>query len=143
MVVDRPEELEGERLGLEVVQERELPVELKELLVGSRKEEVREVADVGEPEGSDLGLQLRVELAHPPHPRVLERVVPRRDEDVEAEHGLDHRRVGERDRFALLFGQDEPDRHVRTQRRRGRTDPLCEIANRRDRRYRCGVLIVG
>jgi hypothetical protein len=91
VVVDRPEELEGERLRLEVVQERELLVELEELLVGPREEEVREVADVGEPEGSDLGLQLRVELAHPPHPRVLERVVPRRDEDVEAEHGLDPR----------------------------------------------------
>jgi hypothetical protein len=75
VVVDGPQELEGERLGLEVVQERELLLEIEELLVGPREEEVREVADVGEAERLDLRAQLRVELAHPPHPGVLERVV--------------------------------------------------------------------
>lgn len=93
------------------MQERQLLLEVEEFLVGPREQEVRKVADVGEAERLDLGPQPGVELAHAPHPRVLERVVLRGDEDVEAEHRLDHRRVGERDRFALLFGQNEPDRH--------------------------------
>jgi hypothetical protein len=58
VVVDRPHELERERLRLEVVEKGELLVELEELLVGPREEEVGEVAGVGEPERLDLAFSL-------------------------------------------------------------------------------------
>jgi len=93
VVVDGPQELECERLRLEVVQERELVLEAEELLVRPREEEVRKMPDVGEAEGLDLRAQVRVERAHPPHPRVLEWVMLRSDEHMEAEHRLDHGRV--------------------------------------------------
>src|SRR4029453_2843757 len=101
--------------------EGELLLELEELLVGAREEEVREVARERKPESLDLVLQPRVEPVYAPHPHMLKRVVTRGDEHVQAEHGLDHRRVGECDGFALLFGEDEPDRHVWTLARRARS----------------------
>ena len=52
---------------------------------------------VDERKGSDLALERRREGTHLPDPRMLERMVLRLDEDMEAEDGLEQRRVRVRD----------------------------------------------
>jgi hypothetical protein len=59
---------------------------------------------VGEREVGDGALQGRRQAAHLPHPRVLERMVLGLDEDVEAEDGLEQRRVRVRDALELGSG---------------------------------------
>src|SRR5919109_662567 len=46
---------------------------------------------------------------HPPHPGMLERMMLGLDEDMEAEHGLEQRRIRVRDAFDLRGRQVEAD----------------------------------
>jgi hypothetical protein len=67
---------------------------------------------VGEAERGDLAPEPRWECACPPDPRVLQRVVLRRGQDVEAEDGLEQRRVRESDGLDRVGAEAEPDDRI-------------------------------
>jgi hypothetical protein len=62
-----------------------------------------------EPEELDAPPQARVETAHAADPRVLQRVVPRPEKGMEAEHALEQRRDRERNVLLGVLRQREPD----------------------------------
>jgi len=106
VVVERPQEVERERLGIMLLEVPEILLEVGELALGRRRDEARHRPSVGEAELRDAPLQPGRELAHGTDPVVLERVVLRRDEHVQAQNGLLKRRVCERDPVERVLGGD-------------------------------------
>jgi hypothetical protein len=74
-----------------------------------RKEGVRHRPPVDEPEVRDRPLERRWHAPHPADEVVLERMVARVGEDVQAEHGLEQRRDGEADVGRVAVVEPEAD----------------------------------
>jgi len=98
VVVQRPQELERCDLRPQRTQLGELGREVVEGGRGGGEHAVRHRPAVEERERRDLAPQRGREAPHRSHPLVLQRVVLRLDEHVQAEHGLEERRVAERER---------------------------------------------
>jgi hypothetical protein len=60
----------------------------------------------------DLAPQGAVDPAHPPHPGVLESVMCRPEQNVEAEGALEERRRGDRGAGPLRFAYRDPDHPI-------------------------------
>ena len=109
VVPQRAEEPEGDGRIVE-------PLELAQLLLegavdglGRRHEELRNEAAVRERERGDLALEAGGSARAFLHPRMLERMMLGLGQDMEAQDGLDHGRVGEGDRFGRVGREAEGD----------------------------------
>ena len=113
VVVERSNELEGGDVDTQGAEARHLGLEVLELRGRGGQYAVRQRPAVEELERAQLAAQARGQAAHRPHPVVLERVVLRLGEHVQAEHGFEQRRVPERQARLLVLGQVEADRDAR------------------------------
>ena len=109
VVVDRPQELVRHHVRPQRAQPCQLGLEV---LVRRRrigKHAVRERPAVEERQRGDLALQRLRQPAHRAYPLVLERVVLRLGEDVQALHSLEQRRVAERECRPMVVCESETD----------------------------------
>ena len=114
VVVDRAHELVGRDVRLQPAQARQLGLEV---LVGCGRvgqDAVRQRPPVEKGQIGDLALQRLREAAHRAHPLVLERVVLRLGEHVQALHALEERRVPERERRPVVVCKSEADCDARS-----------------------------
>jgi hypothetical protein len=111
MVVERAEQLERERLVVVPLDPGELLLEAPVALVGRRRHEVGHRPAVDECELSDPASEPWRQRSHPADELVLERMVFRLDENVEAENGLHERRVGEAQALDGKGRNVKADRH--------------------------------
>ena len=109
VVPQRTQEPEGDGRVFQPLEIAELVFERRVHRVRRRHEELGNEAAVREAEGGDLAFERRREVARPPYPRMLKRVVLGLGEHVQAEHCLDHGRVRECDRLGGIGGEAEGD----------------------------------
>jgi hypothetical protein len=111
VVVERSEELEPERLPVESLQVLQLLVEAPEAGLRRGGQEVGHHPPVDEAELGDAAAESGRERPHATDPLVLERMVLRLGEHVQAERGFQRRRVREREPVEAVRGNVEADRH--------------------------------
>jgi hypothetical protein len=70
------------------------------------------LAALSEPYALDVVLEAVVECADPAYPLVLKCVVLWPEQDVQAEHALEHRRDGERDMLLGSLWHRDPDHPI-------------------------------